>query len=212
MNLHMHIGIKMKVKYFLRGLGTGIIFATVILMLAGNRNKAMSDDEVMARAEQLGMVQKDALDKALEDIKSTKTPTVTTEAAVTSKPAVHATDKPVVSKEPGNKANGNGAGSASETKAPVKTEIPKTKAPTSEPTVTPKKKDTSEKKYVTVTISAGMWSEEIAAHLYKLGLVKNAKEFDKFLCDNGYGDDIKIGVYEIPKDSSYKEIANIITK
>lgn len=47
----------MKLKYYLRGLGIGIIVTTIVLMISFSRNeKTMSDDEVIERATQLGMV------------------------------------------------------------------------------------------------------------------------------------------------------------
>ena len=50
----------MKLKYYLRGVGIGLIVATLILMIASSlhSNKDMSDAEIIARAEELGMVMK----------------------------------------------------------------------------------------------------------------------------------------------------------
>lgn len=47
----------MKLKYYLRGLGTGIIISTIILSLSIGRSKQadLSDDEIMERAQELGM-------------------------------------------------------------------------------------------------------------------------------------------------------------
>ena len=49
----------MKFKYFLRGLGTGIIFATLVCFVAFNTSgsKEISDKEVIERARKLGMVE-----------------------------------------------------------------------------------------------------------------------------------------------------------
>lgn len=48
----------MKLKSYLRGLGLGMIVTTLILVLAFRaRNKEMSDEEIMARAYELGMVE-----------------------------------------------------------------------------------------------------------------------------------------------------------
>lgn len=47
----------MKLKYYLRGLGIGIMITTIILMIGFARNKnTLSDDEIIARAKQLGMI------------------------------------------------------------------------------------------------------------------------------------------------------------
>ena len=57
----------MRIKYYLRGIGCGIIFSVVIMSIAmGNRGKTqISDAEVIQRAKQLGMVEAD--DKGKED-------------------------------------------------------------------------------------------------------------------------------------------------
>ena len=47
----------MKLKYYLRGLGIGILVTTVILSLAGVGRKNMTDEEVVKRAKELGMVE-----------------------------------------------------------------------------------------------------------------------------------------------------------
>ena len=47
----------MKLKYYLRGLGLGIIFTSIILAVAYSQNKGlMTDSEVKKRASELGMV------------------------------------------------------------------------------------------------------------------------------------------------------------
>ncbi len=47
----------MKLKYYLRGLGIGIIVTTIVLAIVFSKNKkVMSDDEVIERATQLGMI------------------------------------------------------------------------------------------------------------------------------------------------------------
>ena len=48
----------MKLKFYLIGFGMGALLATAILMISGGLNKtSMTDDEIMARARQLGMVE-----------------------------------------------------------------------------------------------------------------------------------------------------------
>ena len=47
----------MKLKFYLRGLGIGILVTTVILGIASGRKQNMSDEEVIKRARELGMVE-----------------------------------------------------------------------------------------------------------------------------------------------------------
>ena len=48
----------MRLKYYLRGLGLGIIFAVIIMMIGFHDNKqSMSDTEIIEKAKTLGMVE-----------------------------------------------------------------------------------------------------------------------------------------------------------
>ena len=49
----------MKIKYYLRGVGTGIVITAVLMALASGSNKPISDDEIRSRALKLGMVAAD---------------------------------------------------------------------------------------------------------------------------------------------------------
>jgi hypothetical protein len=66
--------------------------------------------------------------------------------------------------------------------------------------------------YVAVKITSGMYSTDAAALLEKCGLVESAEEFNTYLCDYGYESKLKIGEYQIKKGSTYREIAKIITR
>ena len=57
----------MRIKYYLRGIGCGIIFSVVIMSIAmGSKGKSqISDAEIIQRAKQLGMVEAD--DNGKED-------------------------------------------------------------------------------------------------------------------------------------------------
>lgn len=52
----------MKLKYYLRGMGAGMIFAALIMGVAlGGRTETLSDSEIIERAKELGMVEGDKL-------------------------------------------------------------------------------------------------------------------------------------------------------
>lgn len=61
----------MKLKYYMRGLGIGILITTLIFAAAGKKEK-LTDEEIMARAKDLGMVMKDdtdSLEKIINNMK-----------------------------------------------------------------------------------------------------------------------------------------------
>lgn len=69
----------MKLKYYLRGLGIGIIVTTMILAISFSRKgNDISDEEVMARAAQLGMVMPD--DTIIKETEKNEFPSQTDEA------------------------------------------------------------------------------------------------------------------------------------
>lgn len=58
----------MKLRYYLRGLGIGMLVAALVLILSGSAGGKMSDEAVKHRAAELGMVEKDKT--VLDDIGS----------------------------------------------------------------------------------------------------------------------------------------------
>lgn len=57
----------MKIKYYLRGLGIGIILTTIILSI-GSKKEALSDTEIISQARELGMVMKEETEDNLKQI------------------------------------------------------------------------------------------------------------------------------------------------
>ena len=49
----------MKLKYYLRGLGVGIVVTAIILTIANHLGNKMSDEDIIKRAGKLGMVKKE---------------------------------------------------------------------------------------------------------------------------------------------------------
>ena len=177
----------MKRKYFVRGLGVGILFGALIMFAAymtSGKNR-MSDEDVIKRAQELGMVKQS--EYVLEsDVTSRETTTeeITTEAT---------TEKAT-------------------TEAPTTTEKATTEATTEKATTeasTTEKADTSTQ--TTVTISSGMSSEAIASVLANAGLVDDASKFNSFLVANGYDMKLETGNFSLETGMSYEEIAKILT-
>lgn len=60
----------MERKYYLRGLGIGIAVTAVIMGIAMPKNQTMTDEEVIARAKELGMVENTLLSDSFKDEQS----------------------------------------------------------------------------------------------------------------------------------------------
>lgn len=193
----------MKLKYYLRGLGIGILITTVILSLAGIGRKNMTDEEVVKRAKELGMVESTLLSDLpdqtkAEEVRPTEPETsLQPETSEQESSAEPETSEPEVSPEPEE--------SASTPETPVAPE----ETPVSPEDGNP---DTPAGETVTLVIGRGESSTTVSKNLKKAGIVEDAAAFDRFLCNNGYDKKIITGTYEIPYGASEEKIAKIITR
>lgn len=192
----------MKKKYFVRGLGIGIIFGALIMLAAylTSGKGSLSDEEVMKRAQELGMVKKSeyVLDSEVTS-EETTTEAVTTEAPATTEKATEATTEAPATTEKATEA----ATTEATTTEKSTTEKATTEAATTEQT------DTKTK--ATITVSGGMSSETISSLLEDAGLVDSASKFNSFLVQNGYDKKLETGSFDISGGMTYEEIAGILT-
>ena len=65
--------------------------------------------------------------------------------------------------------------------------------------------------FASLEIRRGDSSDKVSRKLQELGLIEDAKSFDRYLCDKGYDKRISVGSYSIPRNSSEEEIALIIS-
>ena len=192
----------MKKKYFVRGLGIGIIFGALIMLAVylTSGKGSLSDEEVMKRAQELGMVKKSeyVLDSEVTS-EETTTEAVTTEAPATTEKATEATTEAPATTEKATEA----ATTEAATTEKATTEKATTEAATTEQT------DTKTK--ATITVSGGMSSETIPSLLEDAGLVDSASKFNSFLVQNGYDKKLETGSFDISGGMTYEEIAGILT-
>lgn len=183
----------MKLKYYLRGLGIGIIVTAVIMGIAsGNRKETLSDREIKERAAALGMVEQGS---SLADM----------EAAASSKGQEEPLQTPEMTADAAEEPTAASEAAEESTAAPEETEEP-TAVPeeTEEPTAA--SKDT-----VTIEIRSGDSSYAVCRKLEAEGLIASAGDFDSYLYTKGYDRKLRIGSYEIPADAKPEEIAKILT-
>ena len=190
----------MKLKYYLRGLGIGMIVTALILGISfSNRqdqtSQIMTDDQIRERAAELGMVDSSELTlAALQN--SAKQPTEGTPEETT-----QTQEQNNIEAEPETTVPAETQATAE----PEKTAAPETTAE-QEVTEAPQRTQTA-----SITIQRGDDSGSASRRLYEAGLVENAKAFDNYLCNNGYSRSINPGTYEIAPGTSEEEIAKIIT-
>ena len=137
----------MKLKYYLRGLGIGIVVTALLMGFATKDRGIMTDEEIKARAAQLGMVEQrtlaDIRDNAVatEVPASTEVPTEapTEEPQVTQEP--EETEEPQVTQEPEETEDPQATQGPEETEEPQVTQGPEE---TDEPQVTQEPEETEE--------------------------------------------------------------------
>lgn len=192
----------MKLKYYLRGIGIGVVVTTIIFMISMSihKNELQSQNVAEKATESKTVAEYESESNQMKDTASTDTQKDTI-SADTQKDTAATEKKESDSKQIANKDN------ASTKKA---TDAKKKEA-------TPKRDETvksdakhSEKK-VRIEISGGEYSDVICRKLKEEGLIDDADAYNKFLVENEYDNFILPGVYEIPMDSTYEEIAVLLT-
>lgn len=179
-------------KSFIRGFGTGVLFATLILGISCLIRT--SDSAVIRRAKALGMgyiVEDDSLFSA----------EASTEGAVSAD---------------GQKGSSKAKKTNKPVQTPESTETVKKKEDISDKKDTlDKEKEKMEKEFQDArkefTIQAGEWSSQVSRRLEEMDLISDAEEFDAYLEKNGYSDEIRAGTFEISSGADFDEIARTIT-
>lgn len=197
----------MKLKYYLRGLGTGIVVTALVLGISLSHGKGrMSDEEVKARAAELGMVEE--FKSLAEASKEKGTKQLKEDAGVSSNEMAGSKD---TEKE-------GGFGSSIENPEAGETasiqEIQEQLEDTQEENTPDEAEETPQEtgKSIILEVRSGDGSLAVARKAVKAGLVGDAAEFDRFLCSRGYDKRICTGKHEIPEGASMEEIAKLLIR
>lgn len=180
----------MKKKYYLRGLGLGILVTALVFTITGSSK--MSDEEIIKRAEELGYVKPSA------EI----SPTISLKDLMETDPTPIPTATPTPTPEPTE--------TIQETPVPDEPVEPTvTPTPTPTPTVT----NTPEISPVTATIviERGNTATVVCNKIQEAGIVKSGEDFKKYLVKYNLTDYINVGSYTLSSDMSFEEIAGILT-
>lgn len=229
----------MKRKYYLRGMGTGIIITALVFITALFLNpSSMTDAEIKQKPAEMGMVDKEALMDEPEE-EDTAVADAGDETLID---AAEGEEQTEAEAEEGEESSGDKAKDKVKEKKEEETqeeeedpEKPKddTKVttttdedgnttrveqrtghdvtPAPDERTSPVQEGSSSGETVSFTISGGQNSRVVGNNLASAGLVDDGTAFDHFLEENGYDRIIRPGSYDIPEGASYEEIARIIT-
>ena len=200
----------MKLRYYMRGLGIGIVVTALIMGVTMDKGRPLSDAEIRAKALTLGMV--DADDLNLSDLKEPGGPSEGPGAQGTGNPsespAVQGTEGPSGNPEAQGTESPSGSPAPQQTEGPA--ESPEAQQTTTPPHTTLAPEETGAAETVTIRIVRGDSSYTVSRRLEEAGLVDDAGEYDTYLVNHGYAQSIRTGTYQIPVDASWEEIAQMI--
>lgn len=210
---------KLKLRYFIRGLGIGIVFTAIVMSLSLQasrsriiRENALTKEEIMEKAMGYGMI----LDSS-EDT----TPIEENASSKEEQDQEENDDEDVKKSEDDVESKDDSLEDKEETNVDSIKEKETSTQETNE-----KSKDTKEEvadenskkgdsivsiDYIPIKITSGMTATDVGRLLKKEGVIENLDKFRIYMTEQEYSSKILTGNYLIPVSASYNEIAKIIT-
>lgn len=205
----------MRLKYYLRGIGVGVIITTILFMIliSVSRNDAPQQN-----------LNQDGESKTVADLENNGQTGADMEAeqggqqgdaqGADEPEENQKTDEPGTQPEDGQKADEpdaqpEGGQKADEPDAQPEGEPAGQPADNQPPDTQPEEDQKVGK--VRFIISGGEYSDVICQKLKEAGLIDDADAYNKFLVEENYDNFINPGVYDIPKNATYEEIAVLLT-
>lgn len=193
----------MKLKYYLRGLGIGIL-VTVFLVARLQGGSTAPDTTEQELAEETQYLQELEQPEKEEEgfLDNTE---IMQEMEAAEEPVQEAEEEqPAVEEEVAEE----------ETAAPEEAEPVEEIAVEEEKPADDTKPETIEsaEQFAIIPIYSGEGSETVTRRLQDSGVVSSATAFDKFLCQHGYDRKLVVGQHEVPFDATEEEIAQILCR
>lgn len=174
----------MKLKFYLRGLGVGILVTTFILTVS----YGFRDAQPVSTAENSST--KASILNSTKAEKTSAAQTAETQATTTTQNVEAKTE----------------IQTQTAASAPIETPTElSTEAPTEVPT------EVSNKTPVVVSLTGVSYSEQAAQLIQNAGIVADWKDFNAYLISSGYASKIHNGTYSLYPGQDYESIAKIIT-
>lgn len=191
----------MRLKYYLRGLGLGIIFAVIIMMIGFHDNKqSMSDTEIIEKAKTLGMVEaKNISGTVADEYNSEKTDSSAANSDASSQKAETEQDSQMQDSQTAQEDT------QQEDTQPEDTQPA---ADAKQETVEPQDAVTT----YTISVTSQDTCRTIAEKLKALNLVDDAEQFRIYMGQKGADHFIADGEHVIPQGASYDDIITILTQ
>lgn len=191
----------MRLKYYLRGLGLGIIFAVIIMMIGFHDNKqSMSDTEIIEKAKTLGMVEaKNISGTVADEYNSEKTDSSAANSDASSQKAETEQDSQMQDSQTAQEDT---------QQEDTQQEATQPAADAKQETVEPQDAVTT----YTISVTSQDTCRTIAEKLKALNLVDDAEQFRIYMGQKGADHFIADGEHIIPQGASYDDIITILTQ
>ena len=212
----------MKLNYYMRGLGIGIVVTALLMGIASSGKKEqMTDEEIRQRAMEMGMVDGNIvladMPENHEDEEEQKEEGNEKEEVLTSLSGNGSADNKDSAKDTQTGQQGQENDKEAEN---LKTENgddsegePEEGGEEPEETLGDNQRENGEtvNEIIVISINSGDGSRVVANKLLQAGLIEDAADFDEYLCRNGYDKRLKTGRHDIPVNATDEEIAASIT-
>ena len=223
----------MELKYYLRGLGLGIIVTAIIMAAVSPASQKMTDAEVIRRAKQLGMTEEKVLsdsaakneDASGEDASGEADSPDENASGDENEEQPQEKEKAVSAQAPAER-NAQNTQAQAQVQTQTQTKPEPIDAEPEEPDASEVGEDVELERQeaeetntslpvsdtpMVVTIGSGDGSYAVSKKLADVGAISSPENFDTFLCENGYDKRIRPGTYTIPTNASDEQMARIIT-
>lgn len=202
----------MKLRYYMRGVGTGIVI-TALILLVSKQPKEITDAEIKIRAAALGMVdesifleegdlQQDIEEKEYQS-KQEDTDVINTTTEEITDMELKKEETEEISEEVSDEVSEN---VTEIVKNPEDPEL------IQKDNFAQEDEEGKERQYVSITVESGDVARIVSRKLYEAGLIESEEEYNDFLSGNNYSYRLRAGHYEIPIGADHKEIAEILCK
>ncbi len=176
----------MNLKYYLRGLGTGIFVTALIMTVSFEIHDAKKDIKT---------------DTVLQETSSEETSTEEVSAEETSAEETSA-----------EKTSAEEASSEETTTEEIsEDETTEEETTTEEVSTEEETEEQGDDEVVYIDIYAGMSSNQVCRKLEELGVIDDDNDFNEYLYSRRLENQINVGYFSIGKNASYEEIAAVIT-
>ena len=221
----------MRLKYFLRGVGIGILVTTIILTATHASERRMSDSEVIDRAIELGMSfsashsgQQSGTEEASLDESSTGQETSGDDVTDDSQNETETEPGSQSSSETVSESTSDGEASPGKESEAVTGMTTQAITETTETTETTTELTTgndnagsaagvmNNEVICTINITKGMSSRTVCDMLKQNGIIEDAADFDRYLIKTGYDDKIRVGEVEVNSGMTYEELTALLYK